>query len=173
MEWFSDGKTEIKLPIKNDQPASDKDPENDVPRGRTFTFNKAKELREMKGATSKALALAASQKQRIDGHGDAALSIKKLSLAPGDFGPAAREAIRNVEKPKPISEPVSDFEALAYLLKGNVKKEQYKLMIKISRKHNSKTWPNYNSLESAKKDCLPPNIYHSIKEVWVPLQVCK
>ena len=106
----------------------------------------------------------------MQGHGDAALATKKLSLAPGEFGTAARLAIRNVEKPKPVAEPVSDFEALAYLLKGNVTKEQYKLMIKISRKHKSKTWPNYNSLEGAKKDCMPPNIYHSQTEVWVPLQ---
>ena len=172
VKFFLEGQTEIPIPTKIENNTNDENAQANIPGGRTFTFNKAKELREIPGASSKALALAASQKQRMDGFGDAALATKKLSLAPGEFGAAAREAIKNVEKPKAVAEPVSDFEALAYILRGKVTRQQYKSMIKISRKHKSKTWPNYDRVEDAKKECLPPNIYHSPLEVWVPLQVC-
>ena len=114
---FADGKVEIKLVIIAPQSVNNgnEKPEK-VYAGSSYVFNKAREIKNIEGASAKSLGLAASQVVKADGFGDDALAIEKLSINLEKFGKAVRLTIKHFENPEYDDENISPFEALAYLI---------------------------------------------------------
>ena len=66
--------------------------------------------------------------------------------------------------------PMSDEEALSFLVNNDFSKAQYKEMRMTAQSHNCPIYPDYNKVREAKSKCLPPNIEITELKASVPLQ---